>query len=183
LGTAAWSVLAWMPTYLKEHFQLGQGEAGMIGTVSLQSASFAGVILGGLWADRWSRRSPRAPVYVVMLGLAMAVPSLLLISATNVLWLAVVGLVAFGLFKAFADTNMMPILTLICDARYRATAWGILSLCACTIGGLAIYAGGVLRDAQISVVRVFQFGGFLFVVSIALLMCLRTDQPVRSKEP
>jgi len=175
LGTAAWSVLAWMPTYLKEHFQLSQGKAGLIGTVSLQSASFLGVIIGGFWADRWSRTRPRAPVYVVMVGLAMAVPSILLISTTNVLWLAVAGLVSFGLFKSFADTNMMPILTLICDSRYRATAWGVLSMCACTIGGLAIYAGGVLRDAQISVVRIFQFGGVLFLISIVLLMCLKTE--------
>ncbi|MEO6003693.1 MAG: MFS transporter [Opitutus sp.] len=181
LGTAAWSILAWMPTYLKEHFQLGQGEAGMIGTVSLQSASFLGVIVGGFWADRWSRRSPRAPVYVVMVGLGMAVPSILLISSTSVLWLAVVGLVSFGLFKSFADTNMMPILTLICDARYRATAWGILSMCACTIGGLAIYAGGMLRDAHISVVRIFQFGAIGFVGSILLLMCLRTDRTAPAK--
>jgi len=75
----------------------------------------------------------------------------------------------------------MPILTLICDSRYRATAWGVLSLCACTIGGLAIYAGGVLRDAQISVVRIFQFGAVGFLVSIVLLMCLKTNRPIQSK--
>ena len=177
LGTAAWSVLAWMPTYLKEHFTLTQGKAGLTGTLSLQLASLVGVIIGGFWADRWSRRSERAPVYVVMVGLAMAVPSILLICSTNVLGWAVVGLVGFGLFKSFADTNMMPILTLICDSRYRATAWGILSLCACTIGGISIYVGGMLRDANVSVARIFQFGAGGFVVSLFLLFALRAGKP------
>lgn len=176
LGTAAWSILAWMPTYLKEHFNLSQGRAGLTGTLSLQLASLVGVVVGGFWADRWSRRSARAPVYVVMIGLSIAVPSILLISSTHTLALAVAGLISFGFFKAFADTNMMPILTLICDSRYRATAWGILSLCACTVGAISIYAGGVLRDAHVSVVRIFQFGGVGFAISVALLFALRAGK-------
>ena len=54
-------------------------------------------------------------------------------------------------------------------------------MCDCTSGGLAIYAGGVLRDAQISVVRIFQFGAVGFLVSIVLLMCLKTNRAIQTK--
>lgn len=173
LGASAWAVIGWMPTYLNEHFNLGQGTAGLSATGYYQAAALAGVIIGGLWADRWSRRHPRGPIYVVMIGLAVSAPSILLVSATDTLFLALGGLVLFGLTKSFADANMMPILTLVADPRYRATGYGLLNLCACAVGGATIYIGGLLRDANVNVVRVFQFGGLSFFVSLAILFFLR----------
>jgi MFS family permease len=169
LGASVWAVVGWMPTYLNEHFHLSQGVAGLSATGYYQGASLAGVILGGVWADRWSSRQPQAPILVPLVGMGVAAPAILLAASTDHLPVAIAGLMAFGLSKAFADANMMPILTLISDRRFRATGYGVLNLCACVVGGLTIYAGGALRDARVDVSHVFQFGAGSIVVCGALL--------------
>ncbi len=169
LGMSVWAVVGWMPTYLKEHFSLGQGVAGISATGYYQGASIVGVLFGGWLADRWSRKRPDAPVLVPLIGMCIAAPSILLASSTTVLPLAIGGLMLFGLTKSFADANMMPILTLVSDKRYRATGYGVLNLCACVVGGITIYAGGALRDAKIDVSTIFQFGAASVVVCAALL--------------
>ncbi len=158
LGMSVWAVVGWMPTYLKEHFTLGQGEAGLSATAYYQGASIVGVLFGGWWADCWSRTRADAPMQVPLIGMAVAAPAILLAASAGTFWVAIAGLMLFGLTKSFADANMMPILTLVADKRYRATGYGVLNLCACLVGGFTIYAGGALRDAKIDVNTIF-FGG------------------------
>ena len=169
LGASAWAVVGWMPTYLTEEFRLTQGVGGLSATGYYQGASLVGVIAGGLWADRWSRTKPHAPMLVPFIGLCAAAPAILLAANATVLVVALAGLMAFGLTKAFTDANMMPILTLVSDPRFRATGYGILNFCACLVGGLAIYAGGMLRDAKINVSGIFYFGAASVVICAMLL--------------
>jgi predicted MFS family arabinose efflux permease len=51
-GMVNWLVYAWLPTFLKEHFHLNLGEAGMSATGYIQVSAFIGVIAGGILADR-----------------------------------------------------------------------------------------------------------------------------------
>lgn len=169
LGLAGWAVVGWMPTYLNEHFHLSQGTAGLSATGYLQAAALVGVLLGGIWADRWSRTNSRAPILVPVVGLCMAAPGILLSGTTDQLFLAIAGLMIFGVTKSFSDSNMMPILSLVADSRYRATGYGVLNLCSCTVGGLTVYAGGALRDAHVDVNRVFQFAAVSILVCATLL--------------
>jgi len=60
LGMVNWMIYGWLPTFLKEHFTLGLGEAGLSATGYVQIGSFAGVLLGGLIADRWHQVNRRA---------------------------------------------------------------------------------------------------------------------------
>jgi MFS family permease len=175
LGVVVWAVIGWMPTYLNEHFRLSQGTAGLSATGYLQGASLVGVLVGGVWADRWSRTNERGRIYVPMIGLFVAAPSLFLASSVDSLTLAIGGLVVFGLAKAFADSNMMPILCSVTDPRYRATGYGVLNLLTCIVGGLSIYAGGMLRDAHVDVSRVFQFSAASILVCVMLLHYIKPD--------
>lgn len=173
LGLAGWAVIGWMPTYLNEHFNLSQGTAGFSATGYLQAAALVGVLLGGWWADRWSKRNERARIYVPMIGVLVGAPGILLVSMIDWLPLAIGGLILFGLAKAFSDSNMMPILCTVTDSRYRATGYGVLNLFSCIVGGLTIYAGGALRDAKVDVSHVFQFAAFSMLICAALLFCIR----------
>jgi MFS family permease len=173
LGLAGWAVVGWMPTYLNEHFKLSQGTAGFSATGYLQAAALAGVLIGGWWADRWSRVNERARIYVPMIGVLVAAPGILLVSMIDWLPLAIAGLIIFGLTKAFSDSNMMPILCTVTDERYRATGYGMLNLFSCVVGGLTIYAGGLLRDAKVDVSNVFQFAAFSMLICAGLLWCIR----------
>ena len=68
---------------------------------------------------------------------------------------------------------MMPILCTVSDPKYRATGYGVLNMFSCIIGGVTIYAGGVLRDAAVDVSRVFQFAAAGVFVCAGLLFFIR----------
>lgn len=155
LALAGWAVAGWMPTYFKEQFSLGQGAAGISATGYLAVAMFAGKLIGGAWADRWSRTNDRARILVPAIGLFIAAPATLMLANTSVLALAIAGLSIYGLTRSFSDANLMPILCQVADSRYRATGYGVLNLFSCLVGGITVYLGGVLRDAQISVSTLF----------------------------
>jgi predicted MFS family arabinose efflux permease len=165
LGLAGWALIGWLPTYLGERFHLTQGAAGFSATGYLAVACFFGVLIGGAWADRWSLTNPRARILVPIIGLCIAAPGTFLAAYTHSFPLAITGVMLYGAARYFTDANMMPVLCLVADPRYRATGFGVLNLAACVVGGLAIYAGGALRDAKVDVSHMFQFA------AAGLLLC------------
>jgi MFS family permease len=173
LGTVAWLVVGWLPTYFQEHFDLTQGMAGLYATGYLYPAAIVGLLVGGFWADRWSRSNPRARILVPVIGLCIAAPSIFIASYTSILPIAVVCFMLYSLTKSFIDTNMMPVLCLIVYPRYRATGYGILNLVACIIGGIGLYAGGVLRDLNINLSAVYQFAALTMIISIIILILVK----------
>jgi MFS family permease len=174
LGMGGWAVVGWMPTYMNENFNLAQGVAGLTATGYLQTAMLSGVILGGIWADRWFRTNPYGRFYVPFIGLCCAAPGIFLAGYTHLLPLAILGLVVYGFARAFADCNMMPILCQVTDPRYRATGYGVLNLCGTIVGGFTIYAGGALRDAKIDVSLIFGFASVSMVGCAALLLVIKS---------
>ncbi|WP_018622326.1 MFS transporter [Spirosoma luteum] len=173
LGMVGWLVIGWLPTYYQEHFQLSQAEAGLYATGYVQTTALVGVLLGGALADRWSRTNPRARLLLPAIGLLIAAPSVFLASVTTVLPIAIIGFVVYAFTRMFSDANMMPILCLVTDERYRATGYGILNLFSCIVGGVGIYAGGVLRDRHIDVSSLFQVAAVLMVVCAGILYRIR----------
>jgi len=177
LGLTGWAVAGWMPTYFQERFHLTQGVAGLTATSYLQAATLLGLIIGGTWADRWAGTNSRARILVPAIGLCISAPGLLLLSQTNVLNIAIIGLMIHGLTRSFTDANMMPALCLVSDPRYRATGYGVLNLFSCLIGGSAPYIGGKLRDAQIGLNQLFVFAALNMLVCAAVMFCVK---PVRN---
>jgi MFS family permease len=183
LGLAGWGVNGWMPTYFKEHFNLSQGAAGFSATGYLQAAALVGVIFGGALTDRLSRSGEHRRITITLIGLFLAAPGILLAANTSLLVVAVVGLMSYGLMRSLADVNMMPILCLVADSRYRATGYGILNMFACFVGGITIYAGGVLRDAHVDVSRIFQFSAVGLVAAAVLLFFVKPISIRNTNEP
>ena len=176
LALAGWAVAGWMPTYFKEQFQLDQGQAGISATGYLAVAMLTGKLLGGFWADRWSRTHERARILVPAIGLFIAAPAVLLLAKTHLLALAIAGLSIYGLTRSFSDANLMPILCQVADSRYRATGYGVLNLFSCLVGGLTVYAGGALRDARIGVHTLFQAAAPGMVLCAVLMLLVRPNQ-------
>ncbi len=182
LGLVGWGVMGWMPTYFKEQFHLAQGEAGFKSTTVFQAAAFAGVIIGGAITDRWSRGGEHRRITITVIGLCLAAPGVLLTANTGVIAAAMVGLVIYGLFRSFADVNMMPILCLVSDPRYRATGYGVLNMFSCIIGGVTIYIGGALRDARVSVNTIFQVSAASLIGCAVILFFVKpSPKPVDAK--
>lgn len=181
LGIVGWMILGWLPTYYKEHFQVTQAAAGLYATGYIYPASLVGVITGGFLADKWSKRNKKARILLPVIGLLVAAPFIFMASYTNVLVLAIVCFMVFVFMRSFTDANLMPVLCLIIDTRYLATAYGILNLCACVIGGLGIYAAGLLRDSQINLSVAFQFAALIMIASAILLYNVKPKPAVISE--
>jgi hypothetical protein len=63
----------------------------------------------------------------------------------------------------------MPIVRSIADERYSATGYGLLNFVGCFVGGVMVYVGGWMKDAQFDLARVFQFSAAgLFVTGFIL---------------
>jgi MFS family permease len=169
VSLANWGIYGWLPTYLREHYKLGLGSAGLTATGYVQIASFAGVIVGGLWADRWSRSQPRARLWVPAIGYCIVGPCLFFGITADLLAVAVAGLIVYGLGRGFYDANLMPIVRSITDERYSATGYGLLNFIGCMVGGLMVYVGGWMKDARIDLALVFQLSAAgLFMTGLIL---------------
>lgn len=181
LSIAGWGITGWLPTYLKEHFHMGQGAAGLSATGYIQAASFIGILLGGMWADRWARTNDRGRILVPVIGFIIAAPALFTASSTSLFVLAIAGLIVYGLARGFADANMMPILCQVADPRYRATGYGIMNLCSCLAGGVMIYAGGFLKDRHVDLGTTFQYSAFGLFLAALLLLFVRPRHELESQ--
>jgi MFS family permease len=154
---------------MKDHFHLGLGAAGMTATFYIQIASFVGVLVGGVWADRWSRTQPRARALVPAIGFCVVGPCLFFGIGAEALVVAVAALMIYGLGRGFLDANLMPTLRTISDQRYSATGYGVLNLFSVLMGGAMIYVGGWLKDAQVDLAKIFQASAVgLLVVGLLL---------------
>jgi MFS family permease len=182
MGAVAWTVLGWAPTYLKEHFHIGQGEAGFSATSYLNIAGVLGLLVSGAWAGRWSRRNIRASIYVVAIGLCIAAPGVLLSARASLLALSVFGLTLYGFGVEFSDSNVTPIICQVVDPRYRATALGVLNLSVAVVGGLAIYATGVLRDKRLDTGMILTVAAGAQLLCIVPLLLVNMRPPVISKQ-
>lgn len=176
LGMVGWIVMGWLPTYYQQHFKLSQTMAGLYATGYLYPAAFIGLLVGGFLADRWSETNPRGRLLIPVIGLCIAAPSIFWAGSTTMVYIAIICFFLYALTQKFSDTNLMPILCLVADKRYRATGYGILNLFSTVIGGIGIYLGGFLRDADVNLSKLFQFTALIMVICSLLLLLIKPKE-------
>lgn len=108
-----------------------------------------------------------------MIGFIIGGPFLFLMASTRLFGIAIASIILFGLAKGFNDANFMPIICQVVDERYRATGYGIMSFFSVIAGGIMIYIGGALKDANISLSVVYQISAVGVLLSGLLLLALR----------
>jgi MFS family permease len=163
-GMVNWLIYAWLPTFLKDHFHLNLGAAGMSATGYIQIGAFAGVIAGGILADRWAAKNIRGRLYVIVIGFSVGAPFLFLMSSTPLFAFAILGMIIYGLAKGFNDANVMPVLCQVIDGRYIATGYGFLNFLSTIVGGIMVYWAGALKDAKIDLAIAYQ------IISVVMLL-------------
>lgn len=177
VGVVNWTIYGWLPTFFQERFNLEQGESGFAATGTLQVTSFAGIMVGGLIADAWSRRTSRARILMPGIAYLAAAPGLLLLALSDSLGSALAGLTAYGIARGFYDANLMPIVRQIVDERFSATAFGFLNFISCMTGGVMTYVGGALRDAQLSLAIAIEICAAGILISGVLLFLIKPRHP------
>lgn len=169
LGVVGWLVVGWLPTYYMDRFHLSQGIAGLYATAYLYPASILGLILGGVFSDRWLKRNKYARIAVPMIGLAIAAPSIFVASYIAAVLPAIIFFLCYAFSRMFVDSNLMSVLCMIVDERYRATGYGILNMLATIVGGIGIFAAGVLRDRAVNLGTVYQSAAGCLLICIVLM--------------
>ncbi len=170
---AGWVVRDWMPSILKQQFNLGQGQASVAATLYWQVAAIGGAVGGGWLADRWMRRSKRGRIYISSIGMCLIVPAIFGVGDAGSLAAAVTFLIVFGLGCGFFDCNNMPILSQIVRPRLRATGYGIMNFVSISCGGLADWGVGFLRDRKVPLNMIFGLFAGAAVLSALLVLLVK----------
>ncbi|MCE9632072.1 MAG: MFS transporter [Planctomycetia bacterium] len=172
-GVAGWVVKDWMPDILKERFALGQGKAGVTAVLYVQAASIIGVLVGGWLADILMRKTIRGRILTSALGMSFFLPALFGVGNASTLSIAVACLVLYGLGWGFFDCNNMPILCQVVRPRLRATAYGFMNMVSISVGGMADWGFGALRDMEVPLSLIFGAFGALAILSVVVVLMIR----------
>jgi MFS family permease len=144
--------LTWMPTFLYRKFGMTLTMAGFNATAYLQMASVAGVIAGGILADRTSRRRRSGRIEVQAIGLLLGVPFLFVSGWTTSTKVLLISFVGFGLFKGLYDANIWASLYDVVPANRRGIAAGVMNSLGWLGGGMApILVAAALHETSLSV--------------------------------
>ena len=160
-----WAIKNWAPTLIANSLHLDMALAGPLTTISISLSSFFGVLIGGSLADKWYQSNPRGRIYTSAIGLALTIPSLILLGFGTGFLSIISAAVFFGLGFGMFDTNNMPILCQFVDKNQRATGYGFLNM-----GG--IFAGAIITDFLGKSTDAGHLGRDLAYLSIVVLLII-----------
>lgn len=123
-----WGVKNWLPTLFAQNLNMPMEQAGPLSTITIAVSSFFGVIFGGILSDKWVQKNIRGRIYTSAIGLALTIPSLLLIGFGHSLVHVVGAALCFGIGFGMFDANNMPILCQFVSSKHRATAYGLMNM-------------------------------------------------------
>ena len=168
-----WLMKNWLPAILADTFKLGQGRAGINATLWITLASLAGVLAGGMIADRWMQATARGRIYTSAAGMLLMIPALFGVGYAPTMNVAILFLILFGIGWGFFDCNNMPILCQLVRPELRATGYGLMNLVSITAGGWFTKKIGALRDAGVAPALIFSFCAVAAAVSVVLVLSIR----------
>lgn len=134
-----WATKNWLPTLFADNLGIEMSSAGPISTITIAASSFLGVIFGGILSDKWVQKNIKGRIYTSAIGLALTIPSLLLIGFGHSLFNIIGAAFCFGFGYGMFDANNMPILCQFVSAKYRATAYGLMNM-------TGVFAGAFITD-------------------------------------
>lgn len=142
-----WATKNWLPTLFAQNLNIPMSQAGPLSTITIAASSFVGVMFGGILSDRWVQRNTKGRVYTSAIGLALTIPSLLLLGFGHSLFNVISAAVCFGLGFGMFDANNMPIVCQFVSVKYRATAYGMMNMTGVFFGAFITDLLGKSSDA------------------------------------
>jgi MFS transporter, ACS family, D-galactonate transporter len=134
-----WATKNWLPTLFAQNLDIPMSQAGPLSTITIAASSFIGVIFGGILSDRWVQKNIRGRIYTSAIGLALTIPSLLLLGFGHSLFNVIGAALCFGVGYGMFDANNMPILCQFVPQKLRGTAYGIMNM-------VGVFAGAFITD-------------------------------------
>lgn len=168
-----WAAKNWLPTLFSENLNIPMATAGPLSTITIAASSFLGVIAGGILSDKWVQKNIKGRIYTSAIGLALTIPSLLLLGFGHTLLHVVGAAVCFGVGFGMFDANNMPILCQFVSAKYRATAYGLMNMTGVFSGAYITNLLGKSSDAGHLGKDFAMLAGIVLVALIIQLYFLR----------
>ena len=168
-----WIFFAWFPTFLQERFGLSMTQSGWNGTLFIQTSAIAGILGGGILADRLRRRWPAARLHVAAAGVLLSAPFAYLTFSASSLNHARSFSAAFGLFGGLLAANAFAAAYDVLDSQSRGLAGGVLNMTGGISSALMIYAAGVWKST-IGFAGLMSGMAIVAVASAVLLMFITT---------
>lgn len=134
-----WATKNWLPTLFAQNLDIPMSQAGPLSTITIAASSFIGVLFGGVLSDRWVQKNIRGRIYTSAIGLALTIPSLLLLGFGHSLFNVIGAALCFGIGYGMFDANNMPILCQFVPQKLRATAYGMMNM-------VGVFAGAFITD-------------------------------------
>lgn len=168
-----WLLYGWLPTFLHDKFSLNQGDAAFNATVFLQTATFVGVISGGVLADVLYRHTLAARFWLLVAGLMLSAPCIHALGSCDTLNATRLAATLFGLFSGLMIGNIFPSAFDVVRDDARASAVGLLNFCGAIMSGFATLFGGMWKQT-LGIDRLLSFTAFAYVVAgIALTIGIK----------
>jgi MFS family permease len=142
-----WLLYGWLPAFLHDKFALNQADAAFNATVYLQTATFVGVIGGGMIADALYHRIKSARFWLMVAGLALSAPCIHALGNSDTLLVTRIAATGFGLFSGLFIANIFPAAFDVVSTEARATAVGVLNFFGAIMSGFATLFGGMWKQS------------------------------------
>ncbi|MBN8838089.1 MAG: MFS transporter [Sphingobacteriia bacterium] len=174
-----WAIKNWVPTLFAENLKIDMNLAGPLATIVTAASSLLGVLLGGLLSDKWIEQNIRGRIYTSAIGIALTIPSLLLLGLAHSFVYVLSAAFCFGIGYGMFDANNMPILCQFVGSRYRATAYGLMNMVGVFSGALITsFLGKSSDNGSLGA----DLAKLAFVVLGALCIQLLFLRPVKGKQ-
>lgn len=169
-----WLLYGWLPVFLHDKFHLNQADAAFNATAFLQTATFAGVIGGGMIADALYHRIKTARFWLMVCGLVLSAPCIHALGNSDTLLVTRIAATGFGLFSGLFIANIFPATFDIIPSSARATAVGMLNFFGAITSGFATLFGGMWKQT-LGIDRLLSFTAMAYIVAgAALILGIKT---------
>jgi sugar phosphate permease len=139
--------LTWMPTFLRERFELSLSNSGFSSMFYHHLLAYVGVLFGGWLSDRLAPRRKRVRMEIEFAGLLLGAPFIFWMGSAASLTLTYMALAGFGFFRGLYDSNLMAAAFDVIPPRYRASATGLILSIGFIIGSAAPLVLGAMKSS------------------------------------
>jgi MFS family permease len=166
----AFVFITWMPSYLREKYDLNLAQAAFSATIYLQLASMVGSVCGGLLADQFSKLFGGGRSFVQALGVIAGAPFIYWCGVTPELTTVLVAMTCFGFAKGIYDSNIWASLYDVVPAEKRSTAVGMTNMIGWIAAGVGTTAFGVVVDQGYTMSETLSSTAVIYVGIAGLLI-------------
>lgn len=159
-----WLLYGWLPTFLREKFELTQADAAFNATVYLQATTAVGLLGGGALADALYRRTKASRLWLMTASLILCAPCLHYLGSSDTLLATRLAAAGFGLFSGLLMGNIFPAAFEVVPADTRASAVGILNFFGAIMSGFAALFGGMWK-ASLGIDRLLTITALAYVAA------------------